>query len=427
VKESIRRDEQILQRMILHEIHTPGWTGQEIESMRCFGMKFGTAVAVALLMIVVMAHPTRSMAQPAPASIHGHVNNAAGVQLTHGDVKLTTDRSSEPKDRKYQYTFPIDQNGDYKGTGIAPGNYVVIVFQDDKSLDFVESVVFAAGDDKLVNFDMSRAEYIAKMTPDEKKALEEYKKKNAEVSAANAKIQNLNQLLTEARADEKAGKYDDAITAMQTATASKPDEGLLWVTLGDAEMGSADAAAKAAKTAGTSPSDPAITQKYTDAIASYKKGIDLNNASKKPNLDVAAAAYNQLGQAEAKTGDTKDAADSYELAAKTMPANAGMYYFNEAATLYNAGKMTEAAAAADKAIAADPKKAEAYYIKGQALIPQATVDPKTQKIVAPPGCVEAYQEYLELAPDGAHAEDVKGILAGIGAPIKSSYKAGKKS
>ncbi len=87
-------------------------------------------------------------------------------------------------------------------------------------------------------------------------------------------------------------------------------------------------------------------------------------------------AYNQLGQAYGKMGNAKDAADAYELAAKTQPANAAQYYFNEAATLYNAGKTAEAEAAADKAIAADPKKAEAYYIKGQSLITQATVDPE---------------------------------------------------
>ena len=147
---------------------------------------------------------------------------------------------------------------------------------------------------------------------------------------------------------------------------------------------------------------------------------------KKPSPEVAGTAYNQLGQAYAKMGNGKDSADNYELAAKTQPANAAQYYFNEAATLYNAGKTAEAGAAADKAIAADPKKAEAYYIKGQTLIGQATVDPKTQKITAPPGCVEAYQTYLELAPDGPHAADVKGILAGIGEQVKSTYKAPKK-
>jgi tetratricopeptide (TPR) repeat protein len=302
---------------------------------------------------------------------------------------------------------------------------VVFVFQDDKSLDYNESVVFANGDDKTVNFDMSRPEYIKALPPEQQKQIEEYKKKNAEVTAANSKIQNLNALLTEARADNKAGNYDKAIAAMQQATTAKPDEGILWITMGDAQLGAADTAAKAAKAAGN-PNDPAVTAKYGEAAASYKKGVDLNAASKKPNPEAAAAGYNQLGQVYAKQGNTKDAADAYEQAAKAVPANAAMYYFNEAATLYNSGKLPEAEAAADKAIAADPNKAEAYYIKGQSLITQATVDPKTQKIVAPPGCVEAYQKYLELAPDGPHANDVKGILEGIGVQVKSTFKAPKK-
>jgi tetratricopeptide (TPR) repeat protein len=395
--------------------------------MKRIGLKVSSTLAAVLLVILAVVQPSRSMAQATgSASIHGHVTNPAGMALNKGEVRLSTDRAADAKDRKYPYKFPIDQNGDYKGAGIVPGNYVVFVFQDDKSLDFIESLPLANADDKVVNFDMSRPDYLAKMSPEDRKAVEEYKKKNAEIVAANSKVQNLNAMLTQARADNKAGNYDAAIKAMQDATAAKPDEGILWITMGDAQLGSADAAAKAAKTAGTSPTDPAIAQKYTDAAASYKKGVDLNAASKKPSPEAAAAGYNQLGQTYAKMGNAKDSADAYEMAAKAMPANASMYYFNEAATLYNAAKLPEAGAAADKAIAADPKKADAYYIKGQALIPQATVDPKTNKIVAPPGCVEAYQQYLELAPDGPHAADVKGILEGIGAQVKSTYKAPKK-
>jgi tetratricopeptide (TPR) repeat protein len=400
--------------------------------MKRIGLKVSSTLATALLVVAVMVQPGRSVAQTikeqglGDASVHGHVTNPVGQAVNQGEVRLSTDRSSPPAERKYQYKFPLDQNGDFKGTGIAPGNYVLFVFQGDKSLDFIDGVNLTSGADKVVNVDMTRAEYMEKMSPEDKKALEEYKKKNADIAATNAKIQNLNGLLTQARADNKAGNYDAAMTAMQQATAAKPDEGILWITLGDSQLGAADAAAKAAKAAGTSPTDPAVMQKYTDAATSYKKGIDLNAASKKPSPEAAAAGYNQLGQAYGKMGNAKDSADAYEMAAKAQPTNAAMYYFNEAATLYNAGKLPEAQAAADKAIAADPKKAEAYYIKGQALIPQATVDPKTQKIVAPPGCVEAYQTYLELAPDGPHAADVKGILQGIGAEVKSTYKAPKK-
>ena len=393
--------------------------------MQQFKKRSYGSLITSMLVLGAMLQPARLVAQAPTATIHGHVNNAAGQPVAKGDVKLSTDRTSEAKNRKYQYTFPIDANGDYKGADIAPGNYVAFVMQDDKSLDFMDNQDLKAGDDKTLNFDMSRAEYIAKMTPEERKTLEDFKKKNADVVAGNAKIANLNATLIQARADTKAGNFDAAITSMQQATEQKPDEAILWVALGDAQLGKADAAAKAAKTAGK-PADPAVQTAYSDAAASYKKAVDANAAAKKPNPDTAAAAYNQLGQAYGKQGNVKDSSDAYEQAAKTQPAQAGMYYFNEAATFYNAGKGDDAAAAADKAIAADPKRAMAYYIKGQALIPKATVDAKTQKIVAPPGCVEAYQQYLELDPSGAHAEEVKQVLTGIGAPIKSSYRAGRK-
>lgn len=394
--------------------------------MKQSGWNFGVSLAGALLAVTTMVYPSRSFAQDAAASIHGHVTNPIGQPITTGEVKLTTDRSSAAKDRKYTYSFPIDATGNFKGTGIKPESYVAIVFQGDRSLDFIDNMTVKAGDDKQVDFDMSRKEYLDKMSPEEKKALEEYKKKNADVVSANQKIGNLNALLTQARADNKSGNYDAAITAMKQATESKPDEGILWVTLGDAQLGSADVAAKAGKAAGKPVSDPEISGKYNEAVTSYKKAIELNAASKKPSPDTAAAAENQMGTAYGKMGDAKNAADAYDTAAKALPANAGMYYFNEAATLFNAGKADDAGVAADKAIAADPKRADAYYIKGQSLIPKASVDPKTQKITAPPGCVEAYQQYLELAPEGPHAQEVKDILTGIGATVKSSYKAGKK-
>lgn len=394
--------------------------------MRQYATKMSGSLLAGLLVLGAAARPAKLVAQDkAPASVHGHVNNAAGQPVVKGEMRLTTDRASDAKTRKYQYTFPLDANGDYKGSGIVPATYVAFVFSDDKSLDFLDNQEFKPGEDKTINFDMTRPEYVEKMTPEERKNLEEFKKKNADIVAGNAKIANLNATLTQARADTKAGNFDAAISSMTQATTQKPDEAILWVALGDAQLGKADAAAKAAKTAGK-PADASVQTAYSDAAASYKKAVDANAAAKKPNPETAAAAYNQLGQSYAKQGDVKSSSDAYEQAAKAQPAQAGMYYFNEAATFYNAGKGDDAAAAADKAIAADPKRAMAYYIKGQALIPKATVDPKTQKIVAPPGCVEAYQQYLELDPTGPHAEEVKQVLTGIGASIKSSYKAGRK-
>jgi hypothetical protein len=69
------------------------------------------------------------------------------------------------------------------------------------------------------------------------------------------------------------------------------------------------------------------------------------------------------------------------------------------------------AAAADEAIKADPKQAIAYYLKGQGLMVKATYDTRTGLYTLPRGCTEAYQMYLQLAPNGAYADEVKGVLA----------------
>ncbi len=155
--------------------------------------------------------------------------------------------------------------------------------------------------------------------------------------------------------------------------------------------------------------------------------MDLDTASKKPNPEIQAADDNALGEVYANTNKIPDATASYDAAAKLQPANAGMFYTNETIVLSRAGQTDATIAAADKAIAADPTKAIPYYLKGQALISKATVRSQdAMKIVAPPGTAEAYNKYLELAPNGPMAPEAKSILAEIGEKINTKYSAGKK-
>jgi len=216
---------------------------------------------------------------------------------------------------------------------------------------------------------------------------------------------------------------------MTQATTAKPEQALLWAALGDAQLGDAVAADKTAKA--NHATDVTVPGKLKDAVKSYQEALTRNDASKPPIPGVSAGVNNQLGQALSKlamTGDSsektaniKAAAAAYEAAAKADPKNSALYFTNEAAVLMNANISDEAAAAADKAIIADPTKPEPYYIKGQALIQKVTIDEKTQKPTVPAGCFEAYQKYLELAPDGPHAADVKGILEGFGQSYKATY------
>ena len=78
-------------------------------------------LASMLLAAAPMVSPQASAAQAAPAAgatIHGHVQNAAGFPLTKGEVRLTTDRSPDVKSHKYLYVFRWMQPATIAGRGL---------------------------------------------------------------------------------------------------------------------------------------------------------------------------------------------------------------------------------------------------------------------------------------------------------------------
>jgi tetratricopeptide (TPR) repeat protein len=151
---------------------------------------------------------------------------------------------------------------------------------------------------------------------------------------------------------------------------------------------------------------------YADSLDSYQRAIDLAQkdlAGKNAGPAAVAQIYTAIGNANLKLKKNDAAIAAYNKAA-TLSPNPAVAYFNLCATMYNMGQpAAKTAAACDKAIAADPKKADAYFVKGSALYGEGAVD-KSNKFVVPPGAVEALKQYLVLAPDGPHAQDVKTML-----------------
>jgi tetratricopeptide (TPR) repeat protein len=149
---------------------------------------------------------------------------------------------------------------------------------------------------------------------------------------------------------------------------------------------------------------------YADSLASYQRAIELAQHNASPAA--IAQIYVMVGNANLKLKNNDAAIAAYTRAAELSP-NPAVAYFNLCATLYNMGQpAAKTAAACDKAIAADPKKADAYFVKGSALYGEGTVG-KNNKFIVPPGTVEALKQYLDLAPDGPHVQDVKAMLDGL--------------
>jgi tetratricopeptide (TPR) repeat protein len=339
-------------------------------------------------------------------TVHGHANNPIGAPYVKTNVFATTNGS--PQDAAA--TAVTDNNGDYS-MKVPEGKYQFVLQEPNpkdpkKEIDDSGAMLVSVVEkgDVVVNFDGTREEYVSKLTPEMRKQVADLKEKNAAILADQAKVKNLNALLIEERADRKAGNIDQATQLATQITQGKPAEPIGWFELG---------------------ADEIAAKKYSEAIPNLQKAEELAKSATKPNTEVEGAALQDLGEAYANTKQLPQAAQAYEQAAKIDPPGAYTYYVNEAILELRLLNVDEAAAAANNAITADPTKPLAYYLKGQALIQKAGAD-SAGKITVPPGCVEAYQKYLTLAPDGEHAEEVSGILQGIGATVPNSYHAKKK-
>jgi tetratricopeptide (TPR) repeat protein len=365
--------------------------------------------------------------------VHGHVTNPTGEPQGSGSVSLSTDGGTTLK-----YTFPVGQDGNFAGEA-APGTYAAVYRAADtpvgKMVDMARGIRVVEGQDVVADIDMSRQEFIDKLPADQKKALEELKKQNSEAIKANQVINNLNNDLkmvnqdirdaenahtqaaqelgasaareaVDAKANEiRTAKYTEIQTMMTKDTAVMPDQSILWTNLARADLG---------------------LKKYDEAEANYKKSIELESASKKPKPEVIGVANAGLGETFARQGKVPEAQAAFDAAAKADPTRAAFHLRNEAVIFFQERNGPAQVAAADAALAADPNQAILYYIKGQGLIANATIDPKTSRIVLPPDCEEAYQKYLSLAPTGPYAAEVKGILEQAGEKVNANYKAPKK-
>jgi tetratricopeptide (TPR) repeat protein len=351
----------------------------------------------------------------ASGTVKGVCKDAQGNPIAGAQVEWVN------TDNGRKYSIKTNNKGEYFSLGITPGKYNVKLLQNGNELWHFNNVGVEL-DEMTLDFDLKKEQAAAAagagLTPEQLKAREEAA---AKAQKENNTIKSLNDKLSAAKQAADAGDYATAVTTMTDATQIDPNRDLLWAKLGDYNLGAANKETDAA----------AKTKSYDDATTDYQKAIDLKqktldtDAKKAEAAKIVASYYNNLGQAQAKSGKTDDAAKSYQQAAQLDPAGAGQYYFNLGAILTNANvtndaKMRQAAVDAfDKAIAADPNKADAYYWKSTNLIGAATL--QGDKMVAPPGTAEGFQKYLELQPTGPHAEEAKAMLASLGASVETSF------
>jgi tetratricopeptide (TPR) repeat protein len=374
-----------------------------------------------LLMVMLVAAVATALCVPpvfaqATGTVKGVCKDAQGTPIAGANLEW------DNLDNGRKYNLKTNKKGEYFSLGIEPGKYKIILTQDGKQLDFVNG--FPVGvDEATLDFDLKKSQVEAAaqkgISPEQLKQMQDQQAKAAKETNT---VKSLNEKLSIANQAMQTGDFDTAITTLSEATQADPTRDLLWARLADAYLSSAS------KQTDTTEK----TKRFGEAVTNYQKAIELKKkametASKPDDPKILGAYYNNLGQAEARTGQVDDSIKSYDLAAQTNPSGAAQYYYNQGAVLTNNGKVDAANAAFDKSIAADPTKADAYYQKGVNLINKATTDPKTGKVVPAPGTEEALNKYLELQPTGPFADGAKSMLQYIGSSIETSYGSKKKA
>jgi len=253
----------------------------------------------------------------------------------------------------------------------------------------------------------------------------------ADRTVTRKESENVNAVLTEARKATAEKRYSDSEKLVLPLTQENPAMILPWVELGTAELGLkkyADAENSFKMALGIDPQSMQRAQKDKFYMQPDAPGVVAASATRASRNtvggtvttgdtrtpEIQGVGWASLGEVYAHEGKIAEAQSAFDTAVKALPTQSATYRHNEAVVFFAAGQPDAQFAAAEQAIALDPARAANYYFKGQALVGKATSDPKTGKIILPPGCAEAYQKYLQLEPNGPFSADAKGVLSAAG-------------
>ena len=347
-----------------------------------------------MVTVLFLAAGATGWSQATAGKVQGTITDG-GKPVPNAQVMLTNAATG------HNIKLTSDKNGQVIGVGIPFGDYNEEVTAGDKHYKKMVRIAGEGGavDDISVEVTSGKPgagpskEELEKMTAERNKAINE-----------NTLIAQLNPAL-------QAKDWATAEPILTKLIAMNPNRWDYQQALGNAQFGEG---------------------KFEEAVATYEKAIPIaENATKTdPKADPAKAKagvaqmLTNEGNAYLKLKKNDQAIAAYTKAA-SMDPNPGTAYFNICATQYNTGNTEGALAACDKAIAADPTRADAYFIKGSLMVGESKLD-KDGKLQAPPGASEALNKYMELAPDGPHANDVKAMLQAIGAKVETTYHGKKK-
>lgn len=356
----------------------------------------GQTLFLALLLAPTLLLTPTAMAQMTRLS--GKVLDLQGNPYPDVVVTITD------KDSGQAFVTKTDKDGNYAQVGLRSATYTVNFKKDNINYTITAKVDSSVGDKGWVlneNFKEIAAKegYDVEAAKKQAEAANKFKEMKTHFDNGIHAITDADatkQQLRTSTADQKATlqaqlntDYQTAVTEFEQAQQSAPEKDPNLPTI----LGNLGVAYDGAG-------------KYPEAVDALQKAVALKPT---PGL------YMQLGTDLARVGKLPDAGAACDKAATLDPTNkmeGESCYKNIGVVLTKASKMKDAIEPLQKATDLNPKDAEAWFLLGNALTNQVSSKTEGGKeiYIIPPGTTEAFHKYLELEPNGPHAGDVKASL-----------------
>lgn len=347
------------------------------------------SLVVSIVALVLFAPLGGQKVYAQTGNMEGDVKGYDGQPLV--GILVTLDR----KEIKQHFQVKTDKKGHYFHAGLPVGLYRIGFQQDGKEIYYLDNVKVPLQDTGRADVNLKAEQERAKSQPPQ--LTEEQKKAMAQQEEAKKKHEDMKSVFEQGRALAAEKKYDEAIEQFKKAAEMDPNQHVILSNMAEAYK---------------------QEKKYDDAIDSYNKALAI--LANKPNADIEASYHMNMGIVYGMAGKMDNAQAEMKKSAELSPNNASKSYYNLGAMLTNTGKYQEAVEAFKQAVAADPKNADALYQLGTGLVGLATTTPDG-KVVPAPGTIEAFQKYLELAPEGKYAQAAKDMIAALTGSVTTKY------
>jgi len=287
-------------------------------------------------------------------------------------------------DFEYERRVQTDERGRFFHGGFHPGPYRITLLREGQVVWTTQAHMPGNGAVQEFSVDLKQIQEEAERRQQLDPELERRQEAERQRKAREEELQQHYSLATRYLQEDRA---EDAIREFQAALDREPNNATTHslLSLAYAQAG-----------------------RLPEATASCRRALELEPSE--------AAHHNNLGTLLIRDGQVQEGVRHIEQAARLDPERAATYHFNLGAALLNADRARDAVGHFRQALRSNPTFAVAHFFLAVALVRSSPREVSSPGHVrAAPDAVEAFQRYLQLAPDGEYVERAREYLKQLGA------------